>query len=798
MAKATPNAALLWDRVNPDTYVDRLPQPFRMCRKILEEVLAGVDDAIFHLEELRKDRAYEHNLASTKPTGCLPLMQTVNVLAVANHGRGTRKVVAGTAQGRVVLVNTADSASLDDVRPFPEGDEEVVILEACSTAEYEKHPWSPKGSATKPPPSVMVVGSKRQEVYIYAIRRKNKTTIAAGMEAVGLSTHCRVLVENAPADTEGGNILAATLTGTVGVQFLSVLLRSGVVHVFAIPLPAPDPTKEELAKSGVSAIAEEDEDEDGEGVPRANEPETSSWDEAVEVTVPLYVLPSRDWVNVQDTVMKAIAVHGTKDPSVSVFMYNTGYTTLIQSVLNVPKPPPLPDDASIEQIIGLETPELGSVSQPAESTTLGLAGQWPLPSRVTASAASWNGHSFAAGTEDGTLVLFSTPLSSVRRCCSGHYAEVKAISFHKNLYVCSVGVDGFMHVYACDTGNLTFRTLNCPPRPGPPPHCLDVVACESIPAALVRDDAHNVRLYDLRLGKKIAIVKCEPPNKDDPHGQYSDMPPLDPVSIVTADGAICMLAAQQKMEQDQEESDAGGEAENPEPESSQPVGNDLILTYGIGEMLEGLFPGIESRAREGTTAEVLFAVLSDEARQIAVEIAEEGDRTKVKSTTKRKTMKSSMRASRFGSQRSASGVSGRSGGWGHDTSGSAVDPSFLIRKAQLAATEQLPPKKSVVPGLGLTATKSASPGGDGGEAPVSARLTAANLEQQRLIMAQDELGPGVGTKAMTAEDGNAAVAPVEWRTAITAKILARAGNRKPRELKAQRRLEAIRRELAGA
>mmetsp|Transcript_57707 Transcript_57707/g.133270 ORF Transcript_57707/g.133270 Transcript_57707/m.133270 type:complete len:634 (+) Transcript_57707:535-2436(+) len=627
---------------------------------------------------------------------------------------------------------------------------------------------------------------------------KNKTTIAAGMEAVGLSPHCRVLVENASAETEGGNILGATLTGTVGMQFLSVLLRSGVVHVFAIPIPAPDPTKEELAKSGVSAIAEEDEDEDGEGVPRPNEPETSSWDEAIEVTVPLYVLPSRDWVNVQDTVMKAIAVHGTRDPSVSVFMYNTGYTTLIQSVLSVPKPPPLPDDATIEQIIGLETGELGSVTQPTESTTLGLAGQWPLPSRVTASAASWNGHSFAAGTEDGTLVLFSTPLSSVRRCCSGHYAEVKAISFHKNLYVCSVGVDGFLHVYAADTGNLMFRTLNCPPRPGPPPCCSDVIACESIPAALVRDDAHNVRLYDLRLGKKIAIVKCEPPNKDDPHGQYSDMPPLDPVSIVTADGAICMLASQQKVEQEQEESEAGGEGEAAEPESSQPVGNDLILTYGIGEMLEGLFPGIESRAREGTTAEVLFAVLSDEARQAAVDIAEESaERGKSKSPTKRKTMKSSMRASKFGSQRSASGVSGRSGGWGNEAERTSVDPSFLIRKAQLAATEQLPPKKSVVPGLGLSATKAVSPATDTGEAPVSARLTAANLEQQRLIMAQDELGPGVGTKAMTAEDGNAAVAPVEWRTEITAKILARAGDRKPRELKAQRRLEAIRRELVG-
>merc|ERR1711871_877712 len=119
----------------------------------------------------------------------------------------------------------------------------------------------------------------------------------------------------------------------------------------------------------------------------------------------------------------------------------------------------------------------------------------------------------------------------------GHYGAVTGMSFHGAKVLITVGKDSWIHHYFVESESLAFRCLLSPP-PDPPP-AINVVAAPTTPAGLAMDDKGNLRLMDLRLGRKLAKVVCTEAEM----GAQEAVHDQRPERIIASSAGFCVLCA---------------------------------------------------------------------------------------------------------------------------------------------------------------------------------------------------------------------------------------------------------------
>eukprot|EP00742_Colponemidia_sp_Colp-10_P004834 GILJ01005161.1.p1 GENE.GILJ01005161.1~~GILJ01005161.1.p1 ORF type:complete len:926 (+),score=185.38 GILJ01005161.1:131-2908(+) len=147
--------------------------------------------------------------------------------------------------------------------------------------------------------------------------------------------------------------------------------------------------------------------------------------------------------------------------------------------------------SSVNQAVGSANTVLPEPKIPSQS--------WTFPFNVTCSCLSENTSLLGLGLSDGTVLLWDNLLGIQRLALDRHKQAVKSVSFYREKYLFSGGMDGFVHIYDLTTGALLYRRMatvySTPVR---------LVHCATdLPLGLVLDDMGEARVFDLKHGKKL-------------------------------------------------------------------------------------------------------------------------------------------------------------------------------------------------------------------------------------------------------------------------------------------------------
>eukprot|EP00929_Paragymnodinium_shiwhaense_P047413 TRINITY_DN24052_c0_g1_i1.p1 TRINITY_DN24052_c0_g1~~TRINITY_DN24052_c0_g1_i1.p1 ORF type:complete len:784 (-),score=192.71 TRINITY_DN24052_c0_g1_i1:181-2532(-) len=577
-----------WERIDPDKDVDPLPQPFRSINEILEEsILQEVNDHIDVLESRQKSPQYESGLPSFAPTSQITVPGRVTCVCLESPG--TSRFAVGTSSSELVLIDSYKDAMIAAEKRAFSTNEELHCIAMCSDGILEAPRVIPRPAADggrqstvgseqepAPPPilpkkavKLMAAGRETPRIHIYDVQK--------GVYGIQLKASCAVHVP-VPEATEGEDapppppVEQLRAKGVNNFNWVVALLPNRTIHAYRTPLTETlDNSKEGVASE---VIREEDEEGDGEGGGGG----ADEFDGAhiTHIKTPTYVFSLPEMASLRGMPEPSVAeitlsLLGPRPEGLSVkkayqaptyaFLSSAVSEGIVAYSMRAPEAPRARPGLTVDELLKEAAPGF-EVTDPEESKTLKPLRHWALSGRATAVAASAGGRIFAAGTEHGAIALISTGAGpALTATLPGHYGVVKAVGFHKADVLVSVGADGWIHHYCMKTNSLLYRQMMSA-APGNPCSC---AACRSLqtlappappageavavsrsrPMALSLDVLGDMRLVDLRSGKKLAKVVCK---AEDPEGPMSPRAQGAPglsdgehLQLIAVAGSFCVL-----------------------------------------------------------------------------------------------------------------------------------------------------------------------------------------------------------------------------------------------------------------
>jgi len=785
---------------NPDNAADRLPQPYRFVAKVLDEVLERIGEQIDGIEKKRRSEEYEFTLV---PVSAISSQNIVGkVTCMHSAARGFNKIVVGTNQGQVVLMDCKDRRIAAQKYPF--GEEAITHVSISTGTSYRFHATSDsQETGLKPCPKLAVAGALTSSVLVYDISKESYGT--------ALKPLCTVKVPVQEVDTESDRappspVTQMTALGTIGGLWVIVLQPDRHYRIYLCPSGPPETRGQAQESTLLDKTIHEDEESGG-------QPAQETEFENVEVIqTPLYQfelpgmapLPGLPEPPIEGILSSAFTIRPSKrgplpQPIPAVFLVgSTESNTFYHYSLQLPNPPKAVAE-DIDLLLKEQEPALGTLKQPEEGETKTLLAQrrWMLPAKTTVIAQSQNGAVFAVGGVDGSIAFFNTASGpSLKTMLQGHYGAVSAMSFHGAKVLITVGRDSWIHHYSVESQTLSFRCLLSPPPE--PPAAIRVVAAPTTPVALALDEKGNLRLMDLRIGRKLAKLTCA---DADAAADGSQDQELIPDRILASACGFCVLCSRR----------AGMTGTDFADDGTEPDHEDMYF-FDQKTMLCQLFPGIEARLNEDMCAEELFEKLNPDQMANAPRDANaigEGEGSPI-----------SPGGGSGAAHRKRSTFLGGSGKRGTRTSVSSLSRQKSVTNDSLSNTQktddegssQATAEKRRTSGLGGSGARVSlveapslilpAQGGEaeaGGDQVTSARLTAANLQQHTSKKAGGDIGVPAGGREMD-EDGVAAEEvlksiPDNWQVSVHTYLRRGLSEKLGRQSRITRRMEYLRKEL---
>eukprot|EP00746_Dinoflagellata_sp_MGD_P124134 gnl/MRDRNA2_/MRDRNA2_58720_c0_seq1.p1 gnl/MRDRNA2_/MRDRNA2_58720_c0~~gnl/MRDRNA2_/MRDRNA2_58720_c0_seq1.p1 ORF type:complete len:825 (+),score=166.93 gnl/MRDRNA2_/MRDRNA2_58720_c0_seq1:71-2476(+) len=794
---------------NPDNVADRLPQPYRFVAKVLDDVLEKIGEQIDGIERKRRSEEYEFTLLQVPALSSQNIVGKVTCMNAA--ARGFSKIALGTNQGQVILLDCKDRRVAAQKYPFGE---EVIQHVALSTGtSYRFHATSdPQEIGLRPWPKLAVASAKAASVLVYNITKESYGTT--------LRPLCTVKAPEMVVDEESTTAPPPPVTqlsalGCMGGLWIIVLQPDRKFRMYLCPAGPCEARSHDKEGTLLDKTIHEDEEDAGQTA------QESEFENIEVVQTPFYQvelpgmspLPGLPEPPIEYILTSAFNIRPTKrgplpQPIPSAFLVaSTESNSFYHYSIKVPDPPKAVS-TDIDVLLKEQEPPLGTLKQPEEGETQTLVPQrrWMLPAKTTVIAESTNGGVFTVGGVDGSIAFFNTAAGpSLKTMLQGHYGAVSAMSFHAADVLITVGKDSWIHHYSVQTQTLTFRCLLSPP-PEPPP-AIKVVAAPGAAMALALDEKGNMRLMDLRLGRKLAKLSCVEADPNDPNQEQE----LIPDRIIPSAHGFCVLCKNL----------SGMDMDSQEPDHED------VYFFDHKTTLCRLFPGIEARLSSGedADAEHLFETLTPDQMASAPDTGmgggPDGDGSPMSpgahsgmAHRKRSTFVGGMGASgkrttrtsvaSLNRQKSVTGDS-LSNTQKTDDEGSSQNASERRRTSGMqpagAGT-----RVSLVeaPSLILPQNQAEQSFDSQADQVTSARLTAANLQQHTSKKAGGDGHISPGGAGERDEDGHEAPEevlrsiPDNWQVSVHTYLKRGLGDKAGRQARITRRMEYLRKELDAA
>jgi hypothetical protein len=784
---------------NPDNAADRLPQPYRFVAKVIDDVLEAIGEQIDGIERKRRSEEYEFTLLQVTAISSQNIVGKVTCMTAA--ARGFSKLARGTSQGQVVLIDCKDRRVAAQKYPF--GEEMIQHVTISTGTSYRFHATSdPQEIGLRPWPKLAVAGAVTPSVLVYNITKESYGT--------ALKPLCTVKVPAMEVDEESTTappppVTQMTALGSIGGLWIIVLQPDRTYRIFYCPAGPCETRSQDKESTLQGKTIHEDEEDAGQAA------QESEFEHAEVIQTPLYrfslpgmaPLPGLPDPPIEGIISSAFNIRPHKrgplpQPIAAAFLVASTESNTFYHYALAPPDPPKAVSTDVDVLLKEQEPALGTLKQPeeGESKTLVPQRRWMLPAKTTVIAESQNGGVFAVGGVDGSIAFFNTAAGpSLKTMLQGHYGAVSAMSFYAADVLITVGRDSWIHHYSATTQTLTFRCLLSPP-PEPPP-AMKVVAAPSSPMALALDEKGNLRLMDLRLGRKLAKLSCFENDAAD-GSQEQD---LIPNRIISSSYGFCVLCSRQSMM-------------SMDSESQEPDHEDVYF-FDHKTILCRLFPGIEARLGEDAYAEDLFEKLTPEQMATPPDTGlgglGDGDASPV----------SPGGASGLAHRKRSTFV-GTMGGSGKRTTRTSVaslnrqksqtgDSLSNTQKTDEEGSSQATAEKRRTSGMAgagarvslVEAPSLILPAKDGEEAAAdqvtSARLTAANLQQHTSKKAGGDISPAGGGAGD--EEGHEAAEevlrsiPDNWQVSVHTYLRRGLGEKAGRTARITRRMEYLRKEL---
>lgn len=796
---------------NPDNAADRLPQPYRFVAKVLDDVWDRVGEQIDGIERKRRSEEYEFTLLQVP---ALPPQNIVGKVTCMNSAaRGFNKIALGTNQGQAILLDCKDRRV--SAQKYPFGEEPIHHVAISTGTSYRFHATSDNQEiGLRPWPKLAVSGTKTPSVLVYNITKETYGT--------ALQPLCSVKVPAMEVDEESETkppppVTQMTALGCIGGLWIIVLQPDKSYRMYLCPTGPPETRGQEKESTLLDKTIHEDEVDASHAAPE------NEFEQVEVIQTPLYKLelpgmaplPGLPEPPIEGIISSAFNVRPSKrglmpQPIAAPFLIASTESNIVYHYLIQPPDPPKAISTDIDALLKEQEPPLGTMKQPEEGETKTLVAErrWMLPAKTTVIAESQNGGVFAVGGVDGSIAFFNTAAGpSLKAMLQGHYGAVSAMSFHAASVLITVGRDSWIHHYSVQTQTLLFRCLLSPPpeipqgsppgTPAPaPPAAIKVVAAPTTPAALCLDEKGNLRLMDLRFGRKLAkLTTSDNADGQQPDGNQENE--LVPDRIIASASGFCVLCSK-----------SGGLDMGDDPDHEDVYFFDHKATFCH------LFPGIEARMNENEYAEDLFEKLSPEQMATAPETVMspglDGDASPVSpgmsgSHRKRSTFAGTGGSAKRGTRTSVGSLNRQKSVTGSslgdtaktDEEGSSQATAEKRRSAAGGAAARV----SLVEAPALILPSGTPDGEEGATDQVtSARLTAANLQQHTSKKAGGaDMAPG-GAGERDEDAGTAAeevlkAIPDNWQVSVHTYLKKGLSEKAGRTARITRRMEYLRKEL---
>lgn len=514
--------AFAWEKVDPENAVDRLPQPYRMINKVVLDLLEAVGDEITAITMRKHSESSECGLRVARSTACVHVGSRISCAFMEQ--RGTARLVFGTSQGAILLVDATSQEVIAQEYSAFECNEPITCVAICSDATHQALPPAPgidPAPAFQPRVKVLAAGVSTPRIHIYDIVQQQF--------GVALKPTCVINVPKPPTpkpdDEEDERPVIEQLhtKGTNGAIWVFALLCDRTVCAYLCPLGKSALALGEVESVIDKAIVEGDEEAEEDGQTAAPQPFLS----CTQVHTPIYSfqlaslspMPSLAEPELETLTLSFFSPRPEGGPQLGIaiatgleptfaFVSSSESNVVVAYSFRSPGPMSLrPGEQDAQALLQMLAPAPGELPSPGTPQTLAPKRTWSLPAKSTAVAVSPNGAIYAIGGAQGSLALVNTANGpSLRTMLPGHYGAVTALAFYRAEYLISTSIDGWVHHYCMRTDALLARYLCSPPTA--PASVVGLAVSQTTPLAISLDSAGGLRLIDVKRGRKIAQITC--------------------------------------------------------------------------------------------------------------------------------------------------------------------------------------------------------------------------------------------------------------------------------------------------
>lgn len=523
-----------WEKVDPDSHFDPLPQPYRLINKVIEDILGAVGEKIDVIVGQRRSEEYEFELPESLATSIRPIHGRITCAFVEN--RCSNRLSLGTSLGDVLVIDSRTREAVIEKRIF-DGGESVHCIAVTMEGVYQQSYTASSAVESKEPqmtgrPStkLMVTGTMTPNILVYSFVREQYGIQLKPFCAIGLPEVLPQSSASAEGSEQGAGphappppVQQLYARGTYGAVWVLALLSNRSINAFLCPLGAPESLRTTSPdKASLGAVSEEQEaEEQDDDLPivlkefkGAFKVETARYRFSLPGMSPRPgLVPDPPLHSIMLTVFSlrpesamrsAVACQVPLFCMVASLDSNLVYAFSIRANGPLVAPESIDTDALLKEL----APPIGHLKEPLPEPTVAEPLRcWMFPAKTSAVAVTTTGGIFAVGGALGALAVVNIAGGPcLQAMLPGHYGAVAALSFHKSNVLLSVGADSWIHHYCMRSNTLLSRCLFSSP-PSPPP-ATDVAASPVTPLGLALDAGGNLRLLDLKRGRKIARVLC--------------------------------------------------------------------------------------------------------------------------------------------------------------------------------------------------------------------------------------------------------------------------------------------------
>lgn len=513
-----------WTRVNPDTAVDRLPQPYRLINKVVEEIVEAVSERVGEIEAQKRSVEYEFSLQRALPTSSLMISARISCAYV--EPRGTARLAFGTSSGDVIIVDAKTQQVVAQTHAFDET-EPVTCVALCSDGIYQALPER-AGVDPQPPLKrslkVMAAGVSTPRVLIYDIEREQYGAVLKPACCV----HIERSKEEEEEELERPIIEQLHCKGTNGAIWVVVLLYDRSIRAYLVPLGVPEVKGAAEGETNLAnpILEGEEEDEAAEGAGDGEAGGAEEWAACVHIRTPTYSfslvsmapMPSLKEPELESLTLSVFSPRpdlglqlgrgvATGQLPTHIFVSTVSSNVVVAYSLRAPGPIRAKPGLDAEALLNEVAPPPGTLPEPGPAQDLAPRRRWMLPAKTSAVAVSPNGAIVAVGGVKGAIALINAVTGpSLQAMLPGHYAGVLSLAFYRADLLVSVGADGYVHHYSMVNDSLVARYMSAPP-PTPAP-VTGLAVSQTMHLGLTLDASGNMRLIDLKRGRKIATASA--------------------------------------------------------------------------------------------------------------------------------------------------------------------------------------------------------------------------------------------------------------------------------------------------